>query len=202
MVAEIESRGARPSKRERIIQAAVQSFLDRDYAQVKVEEIAEIAGVGKGTIYEYFSSKEELFMAGITTSIESYFDLFDQFYEHDASCWKNLRNIMHIQLRFLLENSRWVRFLYNERPVQIEGLEEWFIERRRLLIQGIEGLIVQGVRDGEVRRDIDTGLAARCFNAIHFVVLGGMMALDGIEITEEHLDRLMDLFWKGVGADV
>lgn len=191
---------AKASKRELILEAAIKSFLDRNFTQVKMEEIAETAGVGKGTIYEYFRSKEELFIESITSSVEKYVILFDQIYQDNASCWSNLRNFMYVQLKFLQENRSWVRFLYNERPVQINGLEEWFMERRRRLIQAVEGLIIQGIRDGEVRGNIETELAARCFNALQFVVLGGMMTLDGIEITEAHLDQLMELFWKGVGA--
>ncbi len=189
------------AKREQILQAAVRTFLDRDYSQVRIEEIAEAAGVGKGTIYEYFRSKEELFMESITTSAESYIMLFDTFSRSTTSCRESLRNLLHVQLKFLRENRSWVRFLYNERPVQNRELEQWFLERRRRLIQAVEGLINQGIKDGEIRPGIDTELAARSFNALVFVVVGGMMALDGIEVTGNHLDDIMDLFWKGVDAD-
>jgi AcrR family transcriptional regulator len=190
---------ARAAKRKQIVQAAIETFMDRDYSQVKMEEIAESAGVGKGTVYEYFRSKEELFFESITQAVEAYIALFNRYFKASASCWDNLRNLMYVQLIFLQENRSWVRFLYSERPIQVDGLEQWFMERRLRLIQAIEGLIIQGVKDGEIRTGINTEMAARSFNALHYIVMGGMIALDGIEITEKHIDALMDIFWKGVG---
>jgi len=45
-------------KRTAILLAAAQLFNEKDYHLVTVEEIAKVAGVGKGTIYQYFTSKE------------------------------------------------------------------------------------------------------------------------------------------------
>ena len=55
---------ARPTdKRERLVQAASEIFALKGYAATRVADIAERAEVGKGTVYEYFSSKEELLFA-------------------------------------------------------------------------------------------------------------------------------------------
>ena len=45
------------------VEAACAVFAEKGYASTRVAEIAERAGVGKGTVYEYFSSKEELLFA-------------------------------------------------------------------------------------------------------------------------------------------
>jgi len=50
-------------KRLRLVGAACAVFAEKGYASTRVSEIAERAGVGKGTVYEYFSSKEELLFA-------------------------------------------------------------------------------------------------------------------------------------------
>lgn len=51
----------KPDKRELILQAAAQVFGEKGFHQATVEEIAKRAGVGKGTIYQYFDSKSEIF---------------------------------------------------------------------------------------------------------------------------------------------
>ena len=53
--------------RERIVDAAVEAFQTRSYAEVSVSDIAEAAGVAKGSVYRHFASKEELFTAVIET---------------------------------------------------------------------------------------------------------------------------------------
>lgn len=51
---------ARPAE---IIQAALQLFVEKGFTSTKLDEVAQQAGVTKGTLYLYFPSKEELFKA-------------------------------------------------------------------------------------------------------------------------------------------
>lgn len=54
--------GRPPSdKRERILTAAIDCFSTQSFQDVKLDRVAEQAGVAKGTIYLYFRSKEDLF---------------------------------------------------------------------------------------------------------------------------------------------
>lgn len=48
-------------KARRVLEAALELFLERGYDQVSTEMIAQAAGVSKATVYAYFPSKEELF---------------------------------------------------------------------------------------------------------------------------------------------
>lgn len=50
-------------KRDQIIEAAAQVFAQKGYSGAVVADIAVQADIGKGTVYEYFSSKEDLFFA-------------------------------------------------------------------------------------------------------------------------------------------
>ncbi len=54
---------AKDRKRITIIQAAARVFAQKGFAGTIMADIAEEAGIGKGTIYEYFDSKEDLFCA-------------------------------------------------------------------------------------------------------------------------------------------
>jgi AcrR family transcriptional regulator len=47
-------------KRQHIMGSALNMFLRKGYQETKIKDIAEEAGIGKGTIYEYFDSKEDL----------------------------------------------------------------------------------------------------------------------------------------------
>ena len=57
------ARPSDPGKKEKIIKAAITIFAQTGYAKTRIAEVAEAAGIGKGTIYEYFRSKEDLFFA-------------------------------------------------------------------------------------------------------------------------------------------
>jgi len=187
------------NKKEQILDAAVEMFLEKDFYTVKMKEIAEQAGVGKGTLYEYFSSKEELFQESISYWMDNYLENFNSCLHLTASVKDSLAHLMKIHLEFLQEKSRWIRLLYNERPHNVYELGHQIIERRNRLMEGLAKLITRGIQTGELRDDIDVELASRTFLALNYVVMGGMSVLDGFHPEEEDLEALMDLFWKGVG---
>ncbi len=51
------------AKENAIARAALQLFSQKGYAATSVSQIAKAAGIGKGTIYEYFQTKEDVFLA-------------------------------------------------------------------------------------------------------------------------------------------
>ncbi|POZ62672.1 TetR/AcrR family transcriptional regulator [Chromobacterium alticapitis] len=57
---------ARPSE---ILDAALMLFVDKGYRATKMEDIAQAAGVTKGTPYLYFQNKEEIFKAVVRETI-------------------------------------------------------------------------------------------------------------------------------------
>lgn len=59
-------KAARPAE---ILAAALGSFAERGFAATRLEDVAQRAGVTKGTLYLYFPSKEELFKAVVRQSL-------------------------------------------------------------------------------------------------------------------------------------
>ena len=57
------ARKADPEKKDNIICAAIPVFARKGYAATRIIDVARSAGIGKGTVYEYFSSKEDLFFS-------------------------------------------------------------------------------------------------------------------------------------------
>ena len=61
---------ARPGE---LLAAALTLFVEKGFAATRVEEVAKLAGVSKGTLFLYFSSKEELFKAVVRENISGRF---------------------------------------------------------------------------------------------------------------------------------
>jgi AcrR family transcriptional regulator len=59
-----------PDTRAKIIRSAVELFLDVGYQNLRVDEITEHAGIGKGTFYHHFSSKQNLLLAYFHHNVE------------------------------------------------------------------------------------------------------------------------------------
>ncbi len=52
---------------EEILEAAIEEFATRGYAETRLDDVASRAGISKGLVYVYFRTKEELFKAAIRT---------------------------------------------------------------------------------------------------------------------------------------
>lgn len=61
---------ARPGE---LLAAALDLFVEKGFAATRAEEVAKRAGVSKGTLFLYFSSKEELFKAVVRENISGRF---------------------------------------------------------------------------------------------------------------------------------
>ncbi len=60
-------RGRKPAAErcEQILSAAIQVFSEQGFRCTEVQQIADLAGVGKGTIYRFYPTKDELFQAAV-----------------------------------------------------------------------------------------------------------------------------------------
>ncbi|WP_181409820.1 TetR/AcrR family transcriptional regulator [Martelella alba] len=64
-----------PEERRRIIlDAALTVFAEKGFANARIEDIARLAGIGKGTVYLYFSDKQALFMGLISAMMTPMLD--------------------------------------------------------------------------------------------------------------------------------
>src|SRR4051794_21692152 len=57
---------------DRILDAASRLFSERRFHEVLMDEIALVAGVGKGTLYRYFHTKEDLYLKLLERASEHY----------------------------------------------------------------------------------------------------------------------------------
>lgn len=64
-------------KKERVMRAAIEEFQAHGFEKAKIEIIAQNAGVAKGSIYQYFDDKKELFLYSVTWALEYFMKVID-----------------------------------------------------------------------------------------------------------------------------
>ena len=83
---------ARPGE---LLDAALTLFVEKGFAATRAEEVAKLAGVSKGTLFLYFSSKEELFKAVVRENISGRFPEWSaEFESFEGSTADMLRTCM------------------------------------------------------------------------------------------------------------
>jgi len=83
-----------PEQADKVLDAAVQLFGRRRFHEVRMEDIAAEAEVGKGTLYRYFTDKEELYLALLSRSARQYLELIDAEVAKAATPRKQLRALV------------------------------------------------------------------------------------------------------------
>lgn len=134
-------------RRTEILAAAMEVFSEKGFSRATLEEIAERAEFGKGTLYNYFANKEELFEAVIADVFDHFVDIADHYSSaSDRPVKETLRGIADAMLRFLHERSRLVFLLMREihQPTRKSFISVLFPDLLALLEQPFEQARARG----------------------------------------------------------
>lgn len=139
-----------------IIEAAVEEFARRGFAATRLEDVAERAGVTKGTVYFYFKDKEELFKAAARSSlipVVGEIEALDASFEGSAE--ELLRahyRVVYAKLVKSLRARQILRLLIAEGPQFPELVEFYYSEIISRGFATLKRVIERGVACREFRR--------------------------------------------------
>ena len=168
------------SKQEEILAAASKVFAARQYHEVLCDEIAAEAGIGKGTIYRYFRTKEDLYFATILRGYETINESLASAIASESNPARRLERIAREILEYFWDQQYFYALLYrNDRFLAQGGRLK---KNREQLVHLVEKTIREGIEAGEFR-SIDPKTGAELF-------LGMVRA---INVFRRESDRLEDL---------
>src|ERR1700691_6232478 len=151
-----ETRRRRKAERpQEILEAAFFEFSRNGYATTTLDQIAERAGVTKGTIYVYFENKEHLFISMVREITKAKFDIIHGMLEtHEGSTADLLRTQFSYMYQHILEDDRRrevARMLIAEAPRFPELADRYHEEILRPCLDMLRQAIRRGVDRGEFR---------------------------------------------------
>lgn len=133
----------REAATERILNSALEVFGTYGYESATISQIARHAGISKGLIYNYFSSKEDLLKSLIDNLIQHESSLMTEIYHQDAS--RFLENIIRYSFREIRENSHQWK-LITSLTMQLERYEfihDLAVNKLRSYLQLFEKLLTE-----------------------------------------------------------
>jgi len=148
----VEAQTELSSKREQILNAAVTVFSTRGYRAALVEEIAQAAGVAKGTVYLYFKSKEEMYIEAFRENIEELHQETRQRMEDVHSTWDKIKAWITVRAEFSEKRKEFLRIYLSEfigTFMATRPLLEAMMQRDADLLRAIfrEGIEKREIRD-------------------------------------------------------
>jgi len=193
-----EGRGrpSTPFLRERILQSAKELFADREFDLVLIDEVAAHAGVGKGSVYRQFKSKEELYAAAV---IDGFAELQREIRTALAGCTsmrEQIATIVRHTVRFFWTRRQFFALLRDPKALP-PSQERQYRAQRNELSRLISGVLDEAVRRGAMRPGFDTRIAAEA-------LLGMVRGINryGREYTtpDHAADIVTSIFLDGCGA--
>jgi AcrR family transcriptional regulator len=155
--APVRAHARQRARQERIVAVAMQHFAERGYDGVRIEEIAREAGVAKGAVFGYFTSKAGLFLAAYQAAARS----FSSYLEAPPEVRE--QGFFAVITHWLLRTPHLIREDWVPYRVTLLGNYCSSLQLRREITQfllredpyGTRAFVQFGVDRGEIRRDID-----------------------------------------------
>jgi AcrR family transcriptional regulator len=138
-------------RRKQVLDASARSFETYGYKATTMDQIAKLAGVGKGTIYTFFANKEELFAEIMTVMIRELKELADSTLNPGLPFEDNLLEVLHKLLDYREQHALAVKLAQEVRdigtPMAREGLESL----ERAVVAYISRHVREAVDKGEIK---------------------------------------------------
>lgn len=159
------------NKREKIIAAAAKFFGEKGYHNTTTAEVAEAAGVAAGTIYIYFSSKEDLLVAVFEEFLERHMARLRDGVDREVGPEAKLRRLIVLGLVLMEENPDSARIFLSQLRQSTTMIKTVAKRSSRVYRSIIESILEEGIRSGIFRPMDAHAVAAMVFGAFQNLVL-------------------------------
>jgi AcrR family transcriptional regulator len=133
-------------KREKILTTAARLFATRPFHQVRLEDLAAEAQVGKGTLYIYFKNKEDLYCSLIHDGFVRLNEQFKLQISEDTPPVDALKRIVRHVVAFAMAYPYFYE-LMRSMGITLKD-HKGLCQQRRAMIGAIENILRRGVRQG------------------------------------------------------
>jgi AcrR family transcriptional regulator len=163
------SEAYKEEKRISIMNGALHCIADKGYQATTIDDIVKYLGISKGAIYNYFSSKEEIFVQLMDWRMNQLIDAIKRDYETIPGASIKLKNLMDKLRNQSLEDLRHLLIVFLDfmlHSSRQEELKEFMKQYSEKAVAFIGEIIEEGQQSGEFRADLDSKTVANLFSAV------------------------------------
>ncbi|MFH1446805.1 MAG: TetR/AcrR family transcriptional regulator [Chloroflexota bacterium] len=156
-------------KRSRIIDVAIDEFAEKPYLSISIAEIVRRAVISRGSFYQYFENKKDLYLHLLSLGMAQKLTLVSQLKpaENSLKTFDYLRWMIQASVQFELQYPRLAKIAYRALVDEIPFSEE----AEELTNQGgaylFNELIAQGILHEDVAPWVNTDMAAFLLRTIY-----------------------------------
>ena len=187
-------------RREEILAGAIDLFARHGYADTDTQFLADQLQVGKGTLYRYFRSKEELFLAAVDLSIQRLHQSVCAAVELAVDPMDRIRQGVRGYLAFFVEHPEVVELMIQERAIFRDQRKSTYFQRRNEFAKQWQELYRQLIGEG-LLRDMPPERISNIISALLYGAMFTNFFSGGVPDFESQADEIMDVVLEGILSD-
>lgn len=186
--------------REEILRAAEKLFAAKGFFQTTMNEIAQAAEFGTGTLYKYFKSKEDLYFTLIDEKTDEIYCLVTTELNRKASALERIQKVLILELEFMERNQDFFR-LYTSEGSRFE----WSIrddcgkkihDKMVNYIHLLARVFKQGMDAGELRGMNPLDLAHAFEGMVHSFIFEWLISPESYPLVSK-AETILEIFLRG-----
>ena len=200
---------AKSSRKERekigrkkdILEAAKKIFALKGFEKATLDEIAVEAEYGKGTLYNYFKNKEDIFISLMRYEFDKMNDTLGNSSDKYNDSREQLKEVVKSAIRYARENQIFFILLMKEVGKLVSHdnniCHDILMESHFSGVKSIADILNNGINKSEVK-NIDTDLAGHIFIFMLRSLIMKDLSTDKKNITDKDIGFLISVFYDGV----
>lgn len=184
-----------------ILEAARRAFAQKGFHDVTVDEIAEAAGVAKGTLYLYYRSKHQIYWDALKQGIEELYSELARQMGHSGDIRAQIEAFVETKIRYFDANHDFFRIYFAEfgnalsHPAHIsKDFKKLYTHQARLL----ESALRRAIQRNTIRRIRPDATAYAISEITRGVITQRLLGASQGKV-EDEVAFICDLVWKGIG---
>lgn len=192
----------RQRREDDILQAAARLLHERGYANLNMDELADVVGISKPTLYAHFKSKDDLVVQVIVRNFHTVDDYLAQPPQGTV-----LERLVEVLRRMIKTKRTPGHFLGMPNPELMRMLHAHPVleTSRRRIDNALHALVEEGKANGEIAPDLPTDMIVRALFCLQGVVIGRPPEMylipDDEDALDQAIDHLIRLFLHGVARN-
>ena len=181
-------------KRLVIAHGAAELFFKNGFNETSISQIAQKAGIGKSTIYDYFESKDEIILLLLDEPLAEVRDRAAVIAANRDSIVNRIGNILSMHLDVLMRDKAFIfklSFEFQRLPIAVQARHE---VKRQAYQDLLLHLIEEGIRNGEFR-DVDPDMVLKILLSILSSIL---LTTRPTGTPQEMLQKAIDVILNGI----
>jgi AcrR family transcriptional regulator len=185
-------------KRRRIFDAAVEEFSQKSFSSASINRIVQAAGIPRGSFYQYFAGKEDIYLYVAKIIGEEKLEIFRRFAAPVTSLgfFEAVKSSLPAIFEWLDLHPDYNRigfFMATDANPFIRNIRE----KSNIIAESVLAMLKSDQEAGRIRKDVDPDFLLQVYTDASFALLKGYYAPNGRAKITQQISDLVDLLQLG-----